>query len=500
MEDGEGGEDESMQEGAEEGSRPMFRKGENQPSSQEFQEHMPTHIPYRSWCAHSVRGRGRSDPHRSGGGRRGPSDHSHLAIDYGFLKANNPDDPADQESNPILIGAEAKYGLTLAMAVLGKGNAAPWIAKRLADWLDWLGSQTVTLKCDNEPAILALAQEIRRLRREGSITIFEHPEEGEKQSNHLAEGGVNIVKGLIRTLKSSTESNLRTEIGPSQPLIPWIIEHAAQLKNRYMVGADGRTPTERLRGRGSVLCMSLARKSCSYSSSCPTRRLWRKVRLWDLPQLQIIRWPGVRWNTLRSDQMQDSATAQCSGEMGHRIRAEHQRNPVVSRRRACRRWPDVDPPIILRRMRLTREMFERFGLTAQCLGCRAIRTGIGYPANHTERCRERIEQELEKELEGASRVARDRERTKRARHEERARDMRVVDPEQRPDRVVIQGTGASSSRDGAGNEHYLSHNHAQLNRVSAVISLQNNRVMTQTWPILTVTGGDPESRLGRKEK
>ena len=30
--------------------------------------------------------------------------------------------------------------------------------------------------------------------------------------------------------------------------------------------------------------------------------------------------------------------------------------------------------------------------------------------------------------------------------------MRVVDPEQRLDRVVIEGTGASSSRDGAGNE------------------------------------------------
>ena len=118
------------------------------------------------------------------------------------------------------MGAEAKYGLTLEMAVLEQGNAAPWIAKRVADWLDWLGSQTVTLKCDNEPSILALAQEIRRLRREGSITIFEHPEEGEKQINHLAEGSVKFV---IRTLKSSTESNLRTEIGPSHPLIPWII-------------------------------------------------------------------------------------------------------------------------------------------------------------------------------------------------------------------------------------------------------------------------------------
>ena len=61
---------------------------------------------------------------------------------------------------------------------------------------------------------------------------------------------MNTVKGLIRTLKSSTESSLRTEIGPSHPLIPWIIESAAHLKNRSMEGADGRTPTERLRRRG----------------------------------------------------------------------------------------------------------------------------------------------------------------------------------------------------------------------------------------------------------
>ena len=181
MEDGEGGEDESMQEVAEEGRRTPFMKSENQPWSQEVQEHMKTHIPYSSWCAHCVRGRGRNVPRRSGGGRRGPRDHPHLLIDYGFLKANNPDEWAEPGSNPILTGAEAKYGLTLAMAVPGKGNAAPWIAKSVADWLDWLGSQTVTVKCENEPAILALAQEIRKLRREGSITIFEHPEEGKQQ-------------------------------------------------------------------------------------------------------------------------------------------------------------------------------------------------------------------------------------------------------------------------------------------------------------------------------
>ena len=38
------------------------------------------------------------------------------------------------------------------------------------------------------------------------------------------------------------------------------------------------------------------------------------------------------------------------------------------------------------------------------------------------------------------------------RHEERARELRIEDPGQRLDREVIEGTGVSSSRDGAGNE------------------------------------------------
>ena len=64
------------------------------------------------------------------------------------------------------------------------GIAAAWIAKRVPDWLS-LSSQTATLKCDNESAILALAQEIRRLRQQDSITIFEHPEEGRSRSSTL---------------------------------------------------------------------------------------------------------------------------------------------------------------------------------------------------------------------------------------------------------------------------------------------------------------------------
>ena len=89
------------------------------------------------------------------------------------------------------------------------------------------------------------------------------------------------------------------------------------------------------------------------------------------------------------------------------------------------------------------------------------------------------------------RVARDRHKIKRARRVERARNLRIEDHDQRLDREVTEGTGQSSSRDGPGNEPTS----RQLNRVSVLTSLRENRAMVRTWAILNVTGGDPESRL-----
>ena len=35
-----------------------------EPTQQERDEHEATHLPYRSWCKHCVRGRGRSEAHK----------------------------------------------------------------------------------------------------------------------------------------------------------------------------------------------------------------------------------------------------------------------------------------------------------------------------------------------------------------------------------------------------------------------------------------------------
>ena len=73
--------------------------------------------------------------------------------------------------------------------------------------------------------------------------------------------------------------------------------------------------------------MSLARKSCSYLLLLPDEETLAQSSTVGSTSAADHSMANVRWNTLRSDQMQDSTTAQCSGEMGQRVCAEHQGNP-----------------------------------------------------------------------------------------------------------------------------------------------------------------------------
>ena len=62
------------------------------PSRQEVQEHELTHIPYRSWCVHCVRGAGRSDAHRRRARQEEEEREQHMttwSIDYAFMIDNS---------------------------------------------------------------------------------------------------------------------------------------------------------------------------------------------------------------------------------------------------------------------------------------------------------------------------------------------------------------------------------------------------------------------------
>ena len=79
-------EKEVMREQEEESEEAKGAKGARvptKPSQEEVEEHMLTHLPYRSWCPHCVRGKAKGKPHK----RRKQEDKEvpTVALDYMFM-------------------------------------------------------------------------------------------------------------------------------------------------------------------------------------------------------------------------------------------------------------------------------------------------------------------------------------------------------------------------------------------------------------------------------
>ena len=80
--------------------------------------------------------------------------------------------------------------------------------------------------------------------------VPERSRKGESQSNGEIERSIQTLSGQVRTMKLALEARLGTEIADDAPIISWLIEYSSVLLRRHLIGADGRTASERRKGRG----------------------------------------------------------------------------------------------------------------------------------------------------------------------------------------------------------------------------------------------------------
>ena len=110
-----------------------------------------------------------------------------------------------------------------------------------------LGYRKIIFKSDQEPAILALKDEVKRMLNQD--VIMEASPVGESQSNGRIENAVRRVKGQLRTMKEGLDYRYGARIPASHPILPWIPRQAAATLTMYSVGKDGRTPHQRWKGK-----------------------------------------------------------------------------------------------------------------------------------------------------------------------------------------------------------------------------------------------------------
>ena len=144
--------------------------------------------------------------------------------------------------------------MTMSSVVPSK-ESSEFIAKRTVAFLRECGCDMakITIKTDQEPAILRVAEDIVKLRAANGAdeTISENSPAYAHQSNGVVERGLQSVEGMVRTLRSALEERIGVTLEIGDAIWPWLVEYASYLLNRMEVSHDGKTAYERLKGKRS---------------------------------------------------------------------------------------------------------------------------------------------------------------------------------------------------------------------------------------------------------
>ena len=246
-----------------EGQVPNVLACPGQPTKEERRKHNCTHIPYRAWCDHCVRGRGRNRAARNlcGSYNAAKGFLPRVHADYAFFSVNasgedcDDDDPGGRVVLKVLVTKETMCGSIWAYVVQHKGHTMePWIRDQLINDFNTVGlaNERISIKSDQEPAMLDLVKEIARI-RPGVGTALDESRVGDSNSNARAEVAVQEIKGMVRTLRSALEYNIGSKIPIEHPIIPWLVRHAGLNITRHQIRDDGLTALHKMKGYKGIM-------------------------------------------------------------------------------------------------------------------------------------------------------------------------------------------------------------------------------------------------------
>ena len=476
---GEEREDHGREEEGEEGESPKGVRAPLRVRKEEREAHELTHTPYRAWCRHCVRARGRNAPHRTRDEERKAGGIPKVAMDYFFMSA------ADEHAheNPIIVMIDESTGEKYARAVGQKGlgreaGDVDWLIKDMSQELKAWGhaggeAGHIILKCDGERSIKAVRDALAKYH--GGKVVPEDPPRGESQSNGVVEEAGKTTREFVRVLKEQVEHSANIKLECAEVLTEWMVRWAAMLCSRYLRGKDGLTAYERRRGR-----------PCHVPVVGFGEKVWYKeLRVGKERRDKFeSEWREGIWLGHSRESNEAIVGTKVGAVRAYAVKRQDEEHrwdsELIKNLQGTPQQPDpskagiaipvrvnFDPPMEaapvpldgeergkqMRRMKITATMLRKYGYSDQCEGCRYRRAGLQESRNHTEACRQRIETELEKDDEGRRKKAEDDERINRRLAEEMER---ALGPDsagtggaaEGPSRNVAADDGASGSVSG----------------------------------------------------
>ena len=236
-------EEEEDEEVSEEARTAVKMPDPRKPSQREIDEHELTHLPFRSWCEHCVKGKGKEAAHYR--------DETELTVPEVHVDFAFPGD-GKGETLVMLVAKERLTRMLLAM-VMPRKSEGEFARKRIGAFFKEIGCEEghVIVKSDQEPTTKKLLEDLvaQRGRVPGTRTITEYSPVGSSASNGVVERGIQSVEQQVRVMRSALEARWKVKLNVYSAIWPWLVEYAAVILNRMEVGKDGKTAYERLKGK-----------------------------------------------------------------------------------------------------------------------------------------------------------------------------------------------------------------------------------------------------------
>ncbi|CAK0865658.1 unnamed protein product, partial [Prorocentrum cordatum] len=338
-----------------------------------------------------------------------------FAVDYGYL-VKREEVESGQSVLPILVGIDSATSRVSADVLPSKGIQHEYNVVRAFCQVEVTGHPKIIHKSDGEGALVALKREATiRFRNLKFEVVPEEAPAYDSASDGLAEVAVREVKGASRSLRVALPLLRGTDIPNDHPVLTWLVAHAAGCINRGKIGADGRTPRERHKGKAFrkvlppfgeiIVFLPSARRDTKFEERWKIGVFLGAI---EKSSEMLVGYDGsvVRARSIRRrppSQRADAALLRSirgAPWMPTPDKPENVRIPTVIDE------PPVDPaaqqprvvpeqvPAEPRSVYIRRNVeLAKYGFTDGCPGCLAARANASAKA-HSSECRERIQQAM----------------------------------------------------------------------------------------------------------
>ena len=160
-----------------------------------------------------------------------------ISMDCGKVKATGASiDAVEGEMGTTLVVKDYTTGMLRAIPMAGK-NQADYAAASVVHFVRSLYVGRCRLRCDNEPAIMAVATRVKE--KLPDRLLVENSPKYSSSSNGAAERAIRTLNEQLKTMRYDLEGRYGIRITPNSTVWLWMVRHAASSVNRGKKDEEG---------------------------------------------------------------------------------------------------------------------------------------------------------------------------------------------------------------------------------------------------------------------